>query len=162
MSIAFNQTTHSLAKAQDKSWLSLALAILLLLLWLWWFVFGAIANVIAAQTVSVSAQAQPLWEMQGRRVVAYQQYAVDSVVDKEQIANIEMGQPVAITLRGSPTLPLLPLLATVDEIDLAQLRVRSYIVLSPDAPALDSEDISVNVEIELSSQSPAAWLFHLN
>ncbi|OHU85146.1 hypothetical protein BET10_14005 [Pseudoalteromonas amylolytica] len=156
MAVHFSQTLHALNSERERSWIALGLASILLILWVMWFFMGRITHLAYSESVEVTLEAQPVWRMNEGRVTPYRQYQVDAVIE-EDIAEVQVGQVAIVTLSGDSTLPLKPIKSYITDVDKAQNTVSTTF----EVDTLLEKSIAIDFAVEIDSQSPASYLFHL-
>ncbi|WP_156158722.1 hypothetical protein [Pseudoalteromonas rubra] len=118
---------------------------------------GRITHLAYSESVEVTLEAQPVWRMKEGRVTPYRQYQLDAVISKEHIEDVHEGQPAIITLSGATTLPLKPIKSYVTQVDSTQGTVSATF----EVDTLLGNSIDIGFAVEVDSQSPASYLFHL-
>ncbi|WP_139158582.1 MULTISPECIES: hypothetical protein [Pseudoalteromonas] len=117
---------------------------------------GRITHLAYSESVEVTLEAQPVWRMNEGRVTPYRQYQVDAVIE-EDIAEVQVGQVAIVTLSGDSTLPLKPIKSYITDVDKAQNTVSTTF----EVDTLLEKSIAIDFAVEIDSQSPASYLFHL-
>ncbi len=165
MAAPFSQTIRALHA--DKGQISrsiLGLSIMLLLLWGIWFFTASTSQYVTSKKIEIIRKQQPTWKIpeDDKRAKAYVRYMLRVSFPHSDFKRIKAGQQVRLTVRSTDTLPWRPFLTRVDKVDPKNRAM--YALLELPAKIADQLDgVAVDkVEVAVSRQTPASFLFHTN
>ena len=163
--VPFSQTVRALQADHGRySRMTLGLAVIVLLLWGYWFFTAATYHYVSSNQrhIELTQEDQPTWKIgKGeRRAAAYYQYTVRAYFEPADFYQIAVGQKARLFLSSSDTLPRRALTVMVESVDPVVNAVEGLLELRTDiAESLAGASIE-RMEIAVSHQTPAAFLFH--
>ncbi len=161
--IPFSQTMRALQADHGRySRLTLSLAIIVLLLWGYWFFTASTYHYISSKHIEITQGDQPVWKIAKgeNRAAAYHRYDVRAYFDPSDFHQIKLGQKTRLMLTSSDTLPRRALTAKVDRVDPVNKTVDVQLELRVETAESLAGATLERMEIAVSHQTPAAFLFH--
>ncbi|CAK8718509.1 HlyD family secretion protein [Candidatus Electrothrix laxa] len=161
--IPFSQTMRALQADHGRySRLTLSLAVVVLLLWGYWLFTAATYHYISSKDIEITLGDQPVWKISKgeKRAVAYHRYAVRAYFNPSDFYQIKLGQKTRLMMTSLDTLPRRALTAKVDRIDPVNKTVDVQLELRAEAAKSLAGATVERMEIAVSHQTPAAFLFH--
>jgi hypothetical protein len=163
--IPFSQTTRALQADHGRySRLTLGLALVVLVLWGYWFFTASIYHYVSSnqQHIEITPGDQPFWKIgKGEnRAAAYHRYTVRAYFDPVDFYKIAPEQRARLLLTSADTLPRRALTVTVQRVDPVANAAEGLLELRRDIAASLAGASVERMEIAVSHQTPAAFLFH--
>ncbi len=163
--VPFSQTIRALQADHGRySRMTLGLGLIVLVLWGYWFFTASTFHYISSNQrhIELTQEDQPIWKIgKGeRRAAAYYQYMVRAYFEPADFYQIAAGQKARLFITSSDTLPRRALTVVIDSVDPVINAVEGQLELRTDiAKSLAGASIE-RMEIAVSHQTPAAFLFH--
>ena len=163
MPVPFSQTTRALQADHGRfSRLTLGLAIFLLFLWSYWFFAASIHHYVRSEKIELSQAEQPTWKIPqgGKRAIAYNNYTLRAYFSPADLQQIKPGQQARLLLLSPDTLPRRPLTTRVEQLEPLSGAVYVRLEIPAKPSGLLAGATLESMEIAVSQQTPAAFLFH--
>lgn len=163
--IPFSQTTRAFQADHGRySRVTLGLALLVLVLWAYWFFTASTYHYVSSNQrhIELTQEDQPTWKIgKGEnRAAAYHRYTVRAYFAPADFLQIAPGQKARLLLTSADTLPRRALTIKVHRLDPVANAAEGRLELRADiAASLGGASIK-RMEVAVSQQTPAAFLFH--
>ncbi len=163
--IPFIQTTRALQADHGRySRLTLSLALVVLVLWGYWFFTASTYHYVSSNQrhIEIAQEDQPIWKIgKGEnRAAAYHRYTVRAYFDPADFYQIAAGQKALLLLTSADTLPRRALTVKVHRVDPVANVAEGQLELRRDIAASLAGASIERMEIAVSHQTPAAFLFY--
>jgi hypothetical protein len=163
--IPFSQTTRALQADHGRhSRLILGLGFIVLALWGHWFFTASTYHYVSSNQrhIEIVQEDQPTWKIgKGEnRAAAYYRYTVRAYFSRKDFYQITPGQKARLLLTSSETLPRRALVIKVQRVDPIAHAAEGQLELRKDIAASLGGASVERMEIAVSRQTPAAFLFH--
>ncbi|MCI5119650.1 MAG: hypothetical protein D3908_00325 [Candidatus Electrothrix sp. AUS4] len=130
--------------------------------WGWWFFSAPAYRYVSSTKIEITRDEQPVWRIPegGERPEAYDCYNLSVFFSPSDFRKIKPGQKAFLTVGSTDTLPWRPFTAQVETLDPSGGRVNLRLEIPVKVSSQLAGVTLEKVEIAVSQQTPASFLFH--